>query len=75
MKLFKKVANLFKRKGHKDSLRDKCVEAYGEEYGILYDKVCSGEPMGGFLETIMFLDMLEAVKKGKPLKLNDEPES
>ena len=59
MNWFKK---LFKKK---DSLRDKCIEAYGEEFGELYYEVCRGNAIGGFLETAAFLDMIEAVKQGK----------
>ena len=60
MNWFKK---LFKKK---DSLRDKCIETYGEEFGELYDEVCRGNAIGGFLETRAFIDMIEAVKQGKP---------
>lgn len=66
MSLFKR---LFKKK---ESLRDKCVAAYGEEYGELYDALNRGETIGGFLETVVFLDMLEAVKQGKPKKPKGE---
>ncbi len=66
MGLFKR---LFKRK---DTLRDKCVEAYGEEFGELYDTLNSGGTIGGFLETAMFIDMVEAVKRGEPMKLDKE---
>jgi len=59
---------LFKKK---DSLRDKCVVAYGEEFGEMYDALNRGEAIGGFVETCAFLDMLEAVKKGKPIDLSN----
>lgn len=58
----------------KDSLRDKCIEAYGEEFGELYDAINKGEAIGGFAETVAFLDMLEAVKRGKPIDLNVKSE-
>ena len=65
--------NLFKRLfKEKDSLRDKCVAAYGEEYGELYDAINRGEAIGGFLETVVFLDMLEAVKQGNPIRPEGE---
>ena len=64
--------NLFKKK---ESLRDKCVAAYGEEFGKMYDAINRGEAIGGFLETAAFLDMLEAVKKGKPIDLNNPDEN
>ena len=53
MKLFFK-----KRK----SLRDKCIEAYGEEFGEIYDNLCKGIPVGGFMETATILQMIEKVK-------------
>ena len=53
MKLFFK-----KRK----SLRDKCIEAYGEEFGEIYDNLCRGIPVGGFMETTIILQMIEDVK-------------
>ena len=71
MKLFERIKNLFKKK---PDLRAQCVEAYGEEFGEMYDAINRGEAIGGFLETAMFLDMLEAVKKGKPLKLEENKE-
>ena len=69
MNWFKK---LFKKK---KSLREKCVEAYGEEFGEMYDAINRGETIGGFIETCAFLDMLEAVKKGKPIDLNNSDEN
>ena len=69
MNWFKK---LFKKK---DSLRDKCIAAYGEEFGEMYDAINRGETIGGFAETYAFLDMLEAVKKGKPIDLNNPDEN
>lgn len=64
--------NLFKKK---ESLRDKCVAAYGEEFGEMYDAINRGETIGGFLETAAFIDMLEAVKKGNPIKLDNSNET
>lgn len=56
MKLFFK-----KRK----SLRDKCIETYGEEFGEIYDNICKGIPVGGFVETAIILQMIEDVKTNK----------
>ena len=53
------------------SLRAKCVKAYGEEFGEMYDALNRGETIGGFEETIVFLEMLEAVKKGTPYVAGD----
>ena len=46
----------------KKSLRDKVVEMYGEEFRELYDKVNQGIPIGGFVETCIFLDMVERAR-------------
>lgn len=62
MKLKEKILSLFKKK---PSLRDKCIQAYGEEFGEIYDSLCSGIPVGGFVETAAILQMIENVKNGK----------
>jgi len=49
------------------SLRDKCIEAYGEEFGEIYDSLCMGIPVGGFIETAIILQMIEEVKYGKEI--------
>lgn len=65
MNFFRK---LFKKK---ESLRDKCIAAYGKEFGELYDAINRGEAIGGFLETCVFLDMVEAIKEGKEYSPKD----
>lgn len=62
MNLIEKIKSIFKEK---PSLRDKCVEAYGEEFGQIYDDLCSGIPVGGFIETVSILQMIEKVKNNK----------
>lgn len=47
------------------SLRDKCIEAYGEEFGEIYDNLCMGVPVGGFMETAAILQMIEKVKNDR----------
>lgn len=47
------------------SLRDKCIEAYGEEFGEIYDALCMGIPVGGFMETVIILQMIEDVKNNR----------
>ena len=59
MKWLKK---LFKRSSQ-PTLRDKVVEMYGEEAGEAYDKINTGIPIGGFLETVIFLLMVEDARK------------
>jgi hypothetical protein len=52
-------------------LRQACIDKYskefgeeaGEEIGQMYDSINRGIPIGGFLETAAFLDMVEKVKK------------
>ncbi len=70
MKIFERIKYWFKKKP-KDSLREKCINAYGEEFGKLYDFLNSGVPIGGFMETAIVIDMIEAVKQGKPIKLQE----
>ena len=62
---FKNILNWFKKK---PSLRDRCIAAYGEEFGEIYDNLNKGIPVGGFVETAAILQMIEKVKKGD----NDE---
>ena len=50
------LRKLFKKK---KSLRDKLVEMYGEEAGVYHDKINQGIPIGGFLETVVFLEMVK----------------
>jgi hypothetical protein len=67
---FKRFISRFKFKKHKeDDLRQKCIDAYGEKFGELYDFLCSGVPIGGFVETAIIIEMIDAVKRGDPIKL------
>ena len=65
MKWFKK---LFKRSSQ-PTLRDKLVEMYGEEAGEAYDKTNMGIPIGGFLETAVFVRMVEDARKALEVEL------
>lgn len=65
MKWFKK---LFKRSSQ-PTLRDKLVEMYGEEAGEAYDKTNMGIPIGGFLETTVFVRMVEDARKALEAEL------
>ena len=65
MKWFKK---LFKRSSQ-PTLRDKVVEMYGEEAGEAYDKTNMGIPIGGFLETAVFVRMVEDARKALEAEL------
>ena len=47
----------------KNTLRDKIVELYGEAAGVYHDKINQGIPIGGFLETVGFLEMVKEAEK------------
>ena len=63
MKWFKKLFNKLSSKSSQPSLRDKVVEMYGEEAGEAYVEIGMGIPIGGFLETAMFVYMIEDARK------------
>ena len=65
MKWFKK---LFKRSSQ-PTLCDKLVEMYGEEAAEAYDKTNMGISIGGFLETAIFVHMVEDVRKALKAEL------
>lgn len=70
-KIIERIKGWFK-KNRKSDLRKKCIQAYGEEFGEIYDTLNSGGTVGGFLETALVIDMIEAVKKGEPIKLKED---
>lgn len=59
MAITKMFKQLFKRK--KD-LRELCKMEYGEDFVQKYDILASGGAIGGFGTTIVFIEMVEAVK-------------
>ena len=67
--MINKIIRWWKRRNF--DLRQACIDKYSKEFGEdareeigqMYDKICRGEPIGGFLETTVFLDMVEKVKK------------
>lgn len=65
------IKRLFKRK---PTLRERCVEAYGEDFGKMYDMLGAGQPIGSFQETCVFLSMVESVRLGQPYKTKIERE-
>lgn len=60
--MFNKLKKLFHKERRPD-LRTKCVEIYGEELGKIYDDINQGIPVGGFVETVTYLAMIEEVRK------------
>ena len=63
-----KIIRWWKRRNF--DLRRACIDKYskefgeeaGEEFERMYDSINRGIPIGGFLETIVFLDMIEKVR-------------
>ena len=64
-----KIIKWWKRRNF--NLRQACIDKYSEEFGeehaeevgLMYDAINRGIPIGDFLETALFLDMIERVKK------------
>ena len=46
----------------KPTLRELCRQEYGDEFVEMYDALSDGEPIGGIVETIVFIEMVENVK-------------
>lgn len=69
-KIIEKISKWFREK-RKSNLREQCIQAYGEEFGEIYDNLNSGIPVGGFVETAIVLEMIGAVKKGEPIKIKE----
>ena len=44
-------------------LKEAYIEEYGWKFGEKYDSINSGIPIGGFDETVDFLDKVEEIKK------------
>lgn len=45
-------------------VRENIGEEYVDEFYEKYDKLNNGIPIGSFVETVVFLDMLERIKRG-----------
>ena len=58
---------LFKIYNLKEEGRKWCVREFGEQYGSefveKYEAINRGIPIGGFYETVVFLDMVETIKR------------
>ena len=48
-----------------DWVRDNLGAEYVSDFIEKYDSLCRGIPIGGFVETAVFLDMIEQIKKDK----------
>ena len=44
------------------TLRELCRQEYGDDFAKDYDTLNAGGAIGGFVETVAFLSMVEAVK-------------
>lgn len=52
------------------NLRKECIKKYGEDFGECYDTLCSGGVIGGFDETVSFINKLEIVRNECEIKYN-----
>lgn len=59
--MIEKIIKYFKRK--RFNLRQECINVYGEEFGVIYDKINNGEPVGNFEETCTVLKMINYIKQ------------
>ena len=66
------MIRLFKRKP-KRTLRDVCVELYGEEFGKQYDILGSGGTIGDLQTTIEFIEKLESARRMSDGKVKAMP--
>lgn len=53
------ILDIFRRK---PTLRELCRREYGDEFVKDYDTLNAGGVIGGYAETITFINMVEAVK-------------
>ena len=53
------ILDIFRRK---PTLRELCRREYGDDFVKYYDILSSGGVIGGYAETIAFVNMVEAVK-------------
>lgn len=53
------ILDVFRRK---PTLRELCRREYGDEFASDYDTLAAGGVIGGYAETITFINMVEAVK-------------
>ena len=76
MKILDRIKKWYKRRNF--DLRQAGIDKYtrefgedaGREFGEMYDLLCEGMPIGGYVETVTFLRMLEDVKKDSGLFKN-----
>ena len=61
--IFKRFLKKDLREFGADWVRDNLGAEYVDEYLEKYDKINSGVPIGGFIETAMFLNMIERIKE------------
>ena len=60
--LIRQLKGLFIRNKKRD-LREICLEMYGKEFVEKYDTLNGGGEIGGFKETVEFLDKLSRAQK------------
>lgn len=45
-----------------DDIRERCVNAYGEDFGKIYDLMGAGTPVGNLEETLIVLEMINRLR-------------
>ena len=66
--MFNKLKKLFHKKERVDDLRTECIRMYGEEFGKIYDDINQGISVGGFMETTVYIHMIEEARKNLKCK-------
>lgn len=57
--VIKFLKRLFNKKG---DLRKRCINAYGEDFGKIYDLMGEGVPVGNLAETMVILEMINRLR-------------
>lgn len=47
----------------KPDLRERCVNAYGEDFGEIYDLMGTGTPVRNYEETLIILEMINRLRE------------
>lgn len=58
----RRLIKFLKRLFNIDDLRERCVDAYGEDFGKIYDLMQLGVPVGNLEETLIVLEMIYEIR-------------
>lgn len=59
LSVIKFLKRLFNKK---EDLRERCINAYGEDFGKIYDLMGAGVPVGNLEETLIVLEMINRLR-------------